>query len=135
MATPATERRAKIGLQHIATFVQIVLLFLHITACASETHESGHDTKLRFAVAADGHWGQPDTPFEQDYNKLIEALNRLHQEEPFDFVVFLGDLVHDRPDLLPTVKNALDRLGPPCFIIEEDLVDDVVVIQAQGVRQ
>lgn len=72
---------------------------------------------LRFAVAADGHYGQEGTPFADNYADLIQAINQLHGQQPLDFVVFLGDLVHDRPDLLPEVKRLLDCLAPPYYTV------------------
>jgi len=73
--------------------------------------------ELRFAVAADGHWGQPGTDYEGNHRQLIEAINRLHDTAPFDFVVLVGDLVHDRPDLLPEVKSRFDQLVPDYYVV------------------
>jgi len=67
--------------------------------------------RLRFALASDGHYGQPDTDFDGFYSNLISWLSKEHQQNHLDFVIINGDLVHDRPDLLRKVKqNYLDKL-------------------------
>ncbi|PSR56287.1 metallophosphoesterase [Adhaeribacter arboris] len=69
--------------------------------------------KLRFAVASDGHYAQPKTESDVFYADLIKWLTKDHQQNHLDFVIVNGDLVHDRPDLLKTVKTKyLDTL--PC---------------------
>ncbi|WP_296705252.1 metallophosphoesterase [Algoriphagus sp.] len=69
--------------------------------------------KLRFIVASDGHFGQPDTDFTGTHKKLIESIN---SEEQVDFVVFNGDLVHDDPLFLPQVKMYYDSLKAPYYV-------------------
>ena len=61
--------------------------------------------KLRFAVASDGHYGQPETDSALFYRHLVQWLEKEHQQNKLDFVILNGDLVHDRPDLLPEVKE------------------------------
>jgi hypothetical protein len=68
------------------------------------------DIKFRFAVASDGHYGQPDTPFEQDFVNLIQWLNHEKQEKGLDLCIFNGDLIHDKPEFLPAVKAHFDKL-------------------------
>lgn len=74
-------------------------------------------TALRFAVAADGYYGQDKIPFTENHAALIQAINQLHGEHLLDFVIFLGDLVHDRPGLLPEVKRLFDTLDPPYYVV------------------
>ncbi|MBB6270754.1 3',5'-cyclic AMP phosphodiesterase CpdA [Pedobacter cryoconitis] len=74
--------------------------------------------KLRFAIASDGHYGQPDTPFKKDHENIIQWLNEAHHVSPLNFVIINGDLVHDRPELLKEVKNNYyDRLKVPFYAI------------------
>ncbi len=61
--------------------------------------------KLRFAIASDGHYGQPETDSALFYRQLIQWLTKEHEQQQLDFVIINGDLVHDRPDLLPEVKE------------------------------
>ena len=74
--------------------------------------------KLRFAIASDGHYAQPGTPYKADHQKMIGWLNQAHDARALDFVIINGDLVHDRPDLLAEVKkNYYDQLKVPFYAI------------------
>ncbi len=69
--------------------------------------------KLRFIVASDGHFGQPDTDFTGMHTQLMKSINA---EEQVDFVVFNGDLIHDDPALMPQVKLFYDTLKSPYYV-------------------
>ncbi|NEU67146.1 metallophosphoesterase family protein [Spirosoma agri] len=72
---------------------------------------------LRFAVASDGHLGEPATPSDQYFTDLIAALTKTHQITPLQFVVVNGDLVHEgNNDLLPKAKAYLDQLPIPYYV-------------------
>lgn len=74
----------------------------------------GQKFKLRFALASDGHYGQPNTDSDGFYTNLVKWLSKEHEQNHLDFVIVNGDLVHDRPDLLPKVKQTyLDKLPVP----------------------
>ncbi len=74
--------------------------------------------KLRFAIASDLHYGQPETDFPLFTSNMVKWLNEDHAKNHFDLVIINGDLVHDRPDLLPEVKkNYLDKLSVPYYTI------------------
>jgi len=74
--------------------------------------------KLRFAIASDGHYGQPGTRYQEDHQHMIGWLKDAHQKMPLDFVIINGDLVHDRPDLLIEVKNKYyDQLPVPFYAV------------------
>ncbi|WP_447640757.1 MULTISPECIES: metallophosphoesterase family protein [Chitinophagaceae] len=74
--------------------------------------------RLRFAIASDGHYGQPNTPFVETHEHLVYWLKEEHRNQPLDFIIINGDLVHDRPDLLPEVKTKyFDRLPVPYYTI------------------
>lgn len=51
--------------------------------------------KLRFVVASDVHYGQPDTPFEKMTETVMNQINLFHQQSPVDFCVVNGDLIHN----------------------------------------
>jgi predicted phosphodiesterase len=70
---------------------------------------------LKFIVASDGHYGQPNTDFEKSHKALIEAI---HLEGNVDFVVFNGDLIHDEPKWMPEVKKVYDTLRIPYFPVK-----------------
>lgn len=74
--------------------------------------------KLRFALASDGHYAQPDTDSDGFYTDLISWLSKEHQQNHLDMVIINGDLVHNRPDLLSKVKQTyLDKLPVPYHTI------------------
>jgi 3',5'-cyclic AMP phosphodiesterase CpdA len=74
--------------------------------------------KLRFAIASDGHYGQPGTDYKKDHDNIIQWINEAHDVNPLDFVIINGDLVHDRPELLTEVKaNYFDKLKVPFYAI------------------
>lgn len=79
---------------------------------------NGQKQKLRFAIASDGHYGQPGTPYRQDHQQMIEWLQEAHQKTPLDFVIINGDLVHDQPNLLAEVKREYyDKLPVPFYAV------------------
>lgn len=71
---------------------------------------------LRFAVASDGHYGQPNTDFKLYHENIIKNLQKEHAERRLDFVVFNGDLFHDNVAFLPDVKKVFDSLGLPYYV-------------------
>lgn len=72
---------------------------------------------LRFAVASDGHLGEPSTPSDQYFTDLITTLIQTHQTTPLQFVVINGDLVHEgNSGLLPKAKAYLDQLPIPYYV-------------------
>ncbi|RWY48139.1 metallophosphoesterase family protein [Mucilaginibacter gilvus] len=74
--------------------------------------------KLRFAIASDIHYAQQGTPFEENTANLIKWLNDDHTKNHLDMVILNGDLVHNRPDLLPEIKTKyLDKLNVPYHTI------------------
>jgi len=65
---------------------------------------------LRFAVASDGHYGQPDTPYQEYFTTLVNRINEEHARRKFAFAVINGDIIHDDKSFCPAAKAALDRL-------------------------
>jgi len=95
----------------------------------SYNRQTGGKLKLRFALASDIHYGQPKTDFALNTGNMVKWLNDDHAKNHLDFVIINGDLVHDRPDLLPEIKdNYLDKLNVPYYTIpgNHDLADGQV---------
>jgi hypothetical protein len=85
--------------------------------------------KLRFAVASDGHYAQPETDSDKFYGDLVKWLKKEHADNHLDMVIINGDLVHNRPDLLKKVKETyLDKLPAPYYTIpgNHDFADAAV---------
>ncbi|PST81972.1 metallophosphoesterase [Pedobacter yulinensis] len=77
---------------------------------------SGQKVKLRFAVASDGHYGQPGTPFEQNFADIVSHINAAHKKTPFAFCLINGDIIHNDKNLYPAVKKALSGLRPKMYV-------------------
>ena len=92
-----------------------------VLALAPKMHTSlpmGAKAKLRFAIASDGHYGQPGTEYKKDHENLVQWINEAHDANPLDFVIINGDLVHDQPELLKEVKNNyFDKFKVPFYAI------------------
>lgn len=72
--------------------------------------------KMRFAVASDAHYGQPNTPYEVMMDTIIEKINLFHGSNPLDFCVMNGDIVHDEKSFLSQAKQKIDGLKVPYFV-------------------
>ena len=70
--------------------------------------------KLRFALVSDLHYGQEGTDSAVNAGNIVKWMNEDHAKNHLDMIIINGDLVHNRPDLLPEVKSKyLDRLPVP----------------------
>ena len=71
---------------------------------------------LRFVVASDGHYGQQNTEYEKFHIDLVSHINKLHEENPFEFCVVNGDIIHDDKTHYPAVKKALDNFKMKYYV-------------------
>lgn len=74
------------------------------------------DVEFRFTVASDGHYGQPDTDYEEYFSKIVEKINRYHNLFPSEFVVYNGDIIHDDPQFLIPAFEALSKSDLPFYV-------------------
>ena len=97
----------------------MVSLLPNVSALATRTSSiPNKKSLLRFAIASDGHYGQPGTEYQRNHENFVRWMNEAHAQNPLDFVIVNGDLVHDKPELLPELKkNYLDRLHVPYFTL------------------
>jgi hypothetical protein len=72
--------------------------------------------KMRFAVASDAHYGQPNTPYEAMMDTIIDKINLFHASNPLDFCVINGDIAHDEKSFLSQAKKKIDGLKVPYFV-------------------
>ena len=70
---------------------------------------------LRFALASDGHFGQPDTDHVARHERVVTALNAEKAGRGLAFTVINGDLFHNDPKQLPLVKKTWDALHTPWY--------------------
>lgn len=98
----------------------VVLLLANgkiVQASETDPYEwSKRKIKLRFAVASDGHYGQPKTPFEEFHTTLVNRVNEEHATNPFAFCMINGDIIHDDKTHYPAAKAALARLQMPWYV-------------------
>ncbi len=95
------------------------------------------DVQLRFAIASDGHYGEPNTSYNRYFDDMIGWLNQEKKQRGVDFTVINGDLFHDNPVFLPQVKQKLDGLQMKYYVSHgnHDKVDDNTWQQTWGIQQ
>ena len=72
--------------------------------------------QLRFAIVSDGHYGQPDTAYENMHNEMIDWLHAEQKARGIDFTFVNGDLFHDNPEMMPLAKQQWDKLQMPYHV-------------------
>jgi Icc protein len=77
---------------------------------------SSDEVKFRFAIASDGHYGQPETEYESFHDDMMNWLKKEHEQQPLGCCIFNGDLIHDNPDYFPEVKKKYDSLSIPYYV-------------------
>jgi len=85
--------------------------------------------KLRFALASDLHYGQEGTDSDLNAANIVKWLSEDHAKNHLDMIIINGDLVNNRPDLLPVVKTKyFDKLPVPYYTIpgNHDFADAAV---------
>ncbi len=99
------------------SFASIILIGGGIESLsAAEVFERRKRVKLRFVVASDGHYGQPKTEFEAMFKTATDQINAFHKQNPLDFCVINGDIIHDEKSLLTVSKQKLDALTMPYYV-------------------
>jgi hypothetical protein len=127
MNTNQIQQSYRMGIQNTTRIVILFFILTGFWACRpTDRSPSDSDAGLRFAVASDGHYGQGDTRYEEDYDRLIDHLNRESEYPGLDYVFLVGDLFHDDPKFLGPVKKKLDGLRVPYFAIRgnHDMASD-----------
>lgn len=81
---------------------------------------------FRFAVASDGHYGQPNTTFDDFFSKITQHINAFHKNYPLKGCVINGDIIHNEKDFLIQAKQKLDLLSMPYYVTKgnHDMVSD-----------
>jgi len=99
------------------SFTSAILLSGKIRGLSAFEHR-GVQSKvvLRFAIASDFHYGQPNTPYDEMTSRIIEQINHFHTELPLRFCVLNGDLIHNEKHLMKQVKQKTDNLKMPYYV-------------------
>jgi Icc protein len=82
----------------------------------AEVYRLRKKVKLRFVVASDAHYGQPKTAFDAMIEKITAQVNSFHNNNPLDFCVINGDIIHNEKPLMPLAKQKIDQLTMPYFV-------------------
>ncbi len=112
--SPANSRRSFIRNISFATAFLATGKFSSLSA--EEVYALQKKVTLRFAVASDSHYGQPKTEFDAMIEKVTAQINLFHQNNPLDFCVMNGDLIHNEKPLLPLVKKQIEKLTMPWYV-------------------
>jgi len=93
---------------------------------ADEFASTGSKVKLRFVLASDAHYGQPDTPFDAHIDQIVQSINEYHQQNPMLACFINGDIIHNEPTMLAKAKTHLDQLKMPYYTGKgnHDMVSD-----------
>ena len=95
----------------------LVLMGGNILSLTSTQAESLKKKSIfRFVVASDGHYGQPETEFDLNYSNLVKNITSFHSQNPIEFCVINGDIVHDGKDFLLPAKTILDTLPVKYYV-------------------
>lgn len=78
----------------------------------------GVSDSLHFAVASDGHFGEPGVDAAPDFAALVESLNAADRVAGLDFVVLNGDISHGGVGSAQRAKSALVRLQMPYYLTQ-----------------
>lgn len=112
---------------HQISLASALLLSGKITDLSAEdVYSLKAKVKLRFALASDFHYGQPNTPFEETTANIIKQINLFNKSNRIDFCVLNGDLIHNEKSFLPIVKKKTDLLEVPYYVTRgnHDMVTD-----------
>ncbi len=93
---------------------------------AAEAGQLSKKAILRFALASDGHYGQPGTAYDDSFNKMVAEINKFHKQSPLHCCIINGDIIHNEKKLLPQSKQFLDQLTIPYYVAKgnHDMVSD-----------
>ena len=72
--------------------------------------------RLRFVVASDGHYGQPETDYENYFATVVSQINEENEKKSFSFCVINGDIIHDDKQFYPAAKKTLDNLRMKYYV-------------------
>lgn len=98
---------------------------------------SDNNVEFRFIVASDGHYGQPDTSYENYFSTIVQKVNRYHELVPSEFVVYNGDIIHDDPTFIKPAYQALSKSELPFYVTKgnHDMVTPEVWGETWGYPQ
>ncbi|MBB5438902.1 putative phosphodiesterase [Pedobacter sp. AK017] len=117
--------------QFLKTSIPVLVLLANgeiVQGTGKYLAENGKKSKLRFAVASDGHYGQPGTEYAKNYQQVVEQINLQHKKKRLDCCIINGDIIHNSPSFLAPAKKCLDQLKMPYYVTQgnHDMVTEAV---------
>jgi|MDTC01.2.fsa_nt_gb 3',5'-cyclic AMP phosphodiesterase CpdA len=86
--------------------------------CDAADIDADQKPKLRFAVASDLHYAQPETPFDETTGNMVAWLND-EKKNGLDAIFLNGDLTHDSSLALQSLRDKhLAKLKTPYYAIK-----------------
>jgi 3',5'-cyclic-AMP phosphodiesterase len=81
---------------------------------------------FRFAVASDGHYGEPGVEADKNYLNLISWLREEKRTHGLDVWFFNGDMIHDALEYVPKIREFFDSVNVPYYVIRgnHDIIPD-----------
>src|ERR1700722_8879900 len=105
-------------------FESVVILDLgnSLQTFAADNFRLPHKNKisLRFVVASDGHYGQPQTEYDAHHDEMVNWINA-EQQRGVDFTFINGDLFHNDVIFLEQAKKKWDGLQMPYYVSHGNL--------------
>lgn len=103
---------------HITSPILVLLASGEIVRAGEQWFQDNGRKKvrLRFVVASDGHYGQPNTDYANYFATLVNRINEEHKADPFAFCMINGDIIHDDKKHFPAAKQALDQLAVRYYV-------------------
>lgn len=97
---------------------------------------SKNKIQLRFAIASDGHYGQPGTLFDVYHDEMVAWLNAEKKDRGIDFTMINGDLFHNEVTFLPQIKKKFDGLQMPYYVSHgnHDMVNEANWAETWGIK-
>jgi Icc protein len=93
---------------------------------AAEANTLRKKVMFRFAVASDGHYGQPNTAYDDFFSNIVKAINSFHQQNPLQSCFINGDIIHNKKEFLLMAKQYLNEFKMPYYVSKgnHDMVND-----------
>ncbi|MEJ7643268.1 MAG: metallophosphoesterase [Chryseolinea sp.] len=97
-----------------------------IKLSASDLRSMQKKVTFRFAVASDGHYGEPKTEYGLFHEDLVKNITNFHKSNALNFCVINGDIIHDEGSLLTEAKSHYDKLPVKYYVTKgnHDKVSD-----------
>jgi len=103
-------------------FIQQIGSLVVLAACGKGTDTVDEilekPVKLRFTVASDWHYGEPETDYEGHFRNFRDGYKAFNDKNPSDFFVMNGDIIHNSPSFLNPAAELLKTVHPKLYVTQ-----------------